>query len=335
MLAVFGTTPAGDTVHRISLRKGPLRAEVLTLGGIVQDLRLDGVPFPLVLGAESVEPYFGALRYCGGIVGRFANRISGGRFTVDGQSFDLSRNFLGKHTLHGGAQGSDVMLWSVAEQSDSHVRLELTLPEGHMGFPGTLAVTVTITLTDECALAFDITATTTSPTPCALAHHGYFNLDGGDDITGHRLQVLAERYTPVDDELIPDGPVRAVAETRFDFRQPQMIGWDGIDHNFCLSDTRRPLTPVARLWAAHSGLSMQVETTEPGLQVYDGGYLYVPDPVGLGGRRYGPNAGLALEAQAWPDAPNRPDFPDAILRPGQTYHQTTHYRFFPPQEARP
>lgn len=322
----FGTLPDGRQVQRVTLQDGGLTAQVLDLGAIVQDLRLDGVAYPLVLGAPDPSAYLGPARYFGAIVGRFANRIGGARFTLDGREYHTDSNFRGRHTLHGGANGTDLHLWRITAVEPASVTLGLDLPDGHMGFPGNISLTAGIALA-EGALCFTLTAQTNAPTPCSLAHHGFFDLDGMGDIRRHSLRIDADHILPVDDDLIPTGDIAPVAGSRFDFRQSHQIGDSGYDHNFCLSDGPRPLRPVAWL-EGESGVSMRIETTACGLQFYDGAYMR--DVPGLAGRTYGPHAGLALETQAWPDAPNHPHFPDAILRPGQTWQETTRYIFAAP-----
>jgi len=323
----FGKTPDNDAIQRVTLKGGGLKANILTYGATVQDLRLEGVAHPLVLGAPSIEPYFGPMKYFGAIVGRFANRIGQGRFLLDGHAYNVSRNWLSRHTLHGGEVGAGEKIWSIEDLTDSRVTMGLELADGDMGFPGHLTVHAKITLTEDCSLGFDIRATTTAATPCSFAHHGYFNLDGGPDITGHDLQIDAKAYLPVDDELIPTGEIRPVEGTKFDFRTRSEIGKRGLDHNFCLSDTRKPLRPVARLHSAESDLSMSVETTETGLQVYDAAYIPEAGLAGLDCQTYKPFAGVALETQVWPDAPGRSEFPDAILRPENEYRHQVRYVF--------
>ncbi len=318
-----GTLPDGRAVQRVTLRDGRLTADVLTLGATVRGLWLAGVPHSLVLGAADMADYLGPARYFGSIVGRFANRIGGARFTLDGAEYHTDPNFRGRHTLHGGSDGTDVQLWQIAALAADRVTLVLTLPDGHMGFPGTLQVTALIALEGD-ALCLDLSARTDAPTPCSLAHHGLFDLDGHGDIRDHTLSIAADHYLPVDPDLIPTGEIAPVAGTSFDFRTARQIGDAGHDHNFCLSDAARDIRPVARL-TGRNGLSMQVETTACGLQFYDGSHI--DGVAGLDGRRHGPHSGVALEAQAWPDAPNRPRFPDAILRPGRTWRQTTRYGF--------
>lgn len=321
--AIVATLPGGREVRRIPLRHGALRAEVLTLGAIVQGLWIEGLDHSLVLGAPKVESYLGPARYFGAIVGRFANRIGGARFAIDGREYRTDANFLGRHSLHGGSDGADVKIWRIEALAADSVTLGLTLSDGHMGFPGRLDATARIALTAD-ALSFDLSAQSDAPTPCSLTHHGMFDLDGTGDIRDHELMIEAGHYLPVDAELIPTGETLAVGGTDFDFRRLRRIGDAGYDHNFCLSDGPRPLRPVALL-RGRNGLAMRVETTACGLQLYDGAHIDgVPGPAG---RVYGAYAGLALEAQHWPDAPRRPGFPDCILRPGATFHQLTRYSF--------
>ncbi|WP_265501606.1 aldose epimerase family protein [Paracoccus beibuensis] len=322
MIAPFGTLPDGRAVDCVTLRDGALTARVLTLGAIVQDLRMEGVDHPLVLGCPDVADYVGRGRYLGAIVGRCANRIGDACFRLDGTLYRTDRNFRGRHTLHGGADGSDVQLWQVAALAPDWVTLCLVLPDGHMGFPGTLRITATIALAKN-ALAIELSAVTDRPTLCNLTHHGYFDLDGRGDIRDQQLRIDARQYLPVDDDLIPTGRVAPVEATAFDFRQSRVIGDAGYDHNFCLSAAPQSLRPVGAVTGRRLG--MEVLTTCTGLQFYDG--VQLDGVPGLDGRIYGPHAGLALEAQHWPDAPNHPDFPDIVLRPGDEFHSTTHYRF--------
>ncbi|MDP0930137.1 aldose epimerase family protein [Paracoccus onubensis] len=317
------TLPDGRAVQSIEIGSGGLSARILTLGAIVQDLRLDGVGHPLVLGSPCIEDYLGPTRYFGAIAGRFANRIGGGRFYLDGKEYSTDRNFIGRHTLHGGHDGAAFQNWRITSVAPDKVSLTLHLPDGHMGFPGNLHVQADIGLTAD-SLIIGITAETDAATPCSFAHHGYFDLDGGGDIRNHSLMIHADTYLPTNDELIPTGRIAPVAGTPFDFRDLRGIGSAGYDHNFCLSDGPQPLRPVARL-VGESGLGMRVETTACGLQLYDG--AGIKGVAGLGGRIYGPWAGVALETQHWPDAPNRPGFPSAILRPDKRYSETTIYRF--------
>ncbi|WP_163848461.1 aldose epimerase family protein [Pseudooceanicola aestuarii] len=317
----FGTTPDGQTVEALTLAGGGLTARLLTWGAVVQDLRLDGVDHPLVLGAPDLAPYLGPMLYFGAITGRFANRIAGGRFTQDGVTYHTDRNDPGG-TLHGGTHGTGQCLWQVLDHRPETATLGLTLPDGHMGFPGRIDIRATCALPGDGTLAFDLWARSDAPTPCSLTHHSYFTL-GGADVLDHRLTLHADHYLPVTGSGIPDGLPAPVSGTRFDFRQSRPLRPGGFDHNFCLAGPRGTLRPVARLDGP--SLSVEVATTECGLQVYDAGHIEALP--GLDGRTYGPHAGVALEPQAWPDAPNRADFPDATLRPGEDYRHQLRYRF--------
>jgi len=329
---IFGHLPDGRPVERVRLHGGALTAAVLTWGATVQDLRLTGVGHPLVLGAERPEPYLGPLAHAGAIVGRYANRIGGARFVLDGRTVHLSRNQQGRHCLHGGEGGTSRRLWTLADRDRASVTLTLSLPDGDMGFPGRLDLTATLTL-DDRALDIAIRATCDRATPCSLSHHGYFALDDTGTLDHHHLRVQADHWLPLDADLVPTGRIAPVAGTGDDFRHLRPLAGLDLDRNFCLSAARAPLRPVAWLTSTASGLTMQVETTEPGLQVHTAGHLPkpgAPGVPGLGGRRYGRHAGVALEAQHWPDAPNHPQFPPAILRPGMTDLHHTRYIFHGP-----
>jgi len=330
--ALFGTTAEGEAVQRFSIAGGGLSAKIINWGAAVQDLRLDGHDAPLVLGFESFDDYPAHSPYMGAIAGRYANRIRGGRFSIAGERHQTDTNFLDKHTLHGGAKGFGKRVWSVADSGADFVTLTLHSPDGDMGFPGALEATCTYRLKIPGALSVELTATADEATLCNLAHHSYFNLDDGgrSDTLAHRLMIAAGAYLPVDGEMIPTGVVQPVAGTDFDFRVARTLRIEGrdtaYDHNFCLAAARGPLRQAAWAQGAQSGVEMEVWTTEPGLQFYDGSRV-ARDAAGLGGRRYAAHAGFALEPQIWPDSPNRPYFPQAILWPGQIYRQTTEYRF--------
>ena len=329
----FGTTEAGETVHRIRISGDGLDARVMTWGAVVQDLRLDGHAPPLVLGFADFSDYPAHSPYFGAIAGRTANRIAEGRFTLDGRDFQLDRNFLGRHNLHGGAKGFGKRVWTFADHGADFVTLELTSADGDMGYPGRLTARCTYRLAGG-ALSVTLEAEAEAPTLCNLAQHSYFNLDdgGAGTILHHRLRIAADSFLPVDDGMIPTGEIRPVAGTDHDFRAARPIAREaaGIqvlyDHNFCLSPARTALRPVASVCAARSGLRMDVATTEPGMQFY-AGHKLSPGVAGLDGIRYAPWSGLCLEAQVWPDAPNHPGFPSMELRPGDTCRQQTDYRF--------
>jgi aldose 1-epimerase len=330
---VFGAMPDGTAVHRIRIRGGGLSAAILTYGAVLQDLRLEGHDAPLVLGFERFEDYPAHSPYFGAVVGRYANRIRGGRFTIDGERYQADTNFLGKHTLHGGSAGTAKRVWRLGEQGADFVTLHLTDPAGWMGFPGTLEIAATYRLKAGGILELSLEATTDQPTLCNLSHHSYFNLDdgGSGDILGHRLMLNAGAYLPVDDELIPIGVVQPVEGTPFDFKQARPIRRresDAVDydHNFCLTSARGPLRQATWAQAERSGVEMECWTTEPGIQFY-AGHKAAREVPGLGRRMYKANAGFCLEGQVWPDAPNRPYFPQALLRPGEKSSQVTQYRF--------
>lgn len=327
MTEIWGHMPDGRAVHRVTLTGGGLTAHVLTYGAVLQDLRLEGHDAPLVLGFPNFAPYLTDSPYFGATAGRFANRIRDGHLELDGQSYQLDTNDGGRHTLHGGVEGLGGHLWEIDTAAEDHVTLKAVLPDGHMGFPGTLTCAVTFALLDGGTLDIQMRAETDKTTLCSLAHHSYFVLDDADTVSEHHLQIAAENYTPVDDTLIPTGEVAPVAGTRFDFRETASLSQaHPVDHNFCLSKARQPLRRVARLQSLASGLQMDCLTTEPGLQVYDGGGIATVTR-GLRGHQMGACAGLALEPQVWPDAHHHKNFPQAVLRPGETYHQHTQFVF--------
>jgi len=323
----FGCTESGEPVNRISIKNAGMTACILTYGATVQDLRLEGIGHPLVLGSDTIEPYFDQMRYFGATVGRFANRIAEGRFQIGASSFSVPGNWKGSHALHGGAVGTAQKLWTIENILHDRTKLSLILRDGEMGFPGEMLVSVEFLVGNNQTLHMTIDAKSTKPTPCSFTHHGYFNLSGNADISDHELNIHASHYLPVDADLIPTGEIKSVDGTEFDFRKMRCLSEVSLDHNFCVSNVKRPLRRVASLRSRSNGLTMAVETTEPGLQVYCGGYIPESGLPGTGGRTYGPFAGLALEPQAWPDAPNNPEFPSAILHPDETYRHELAYCF--------
>ena len=325
MATRFGTLPDGSPVLRATISAHGLTVSVITLGASVQDLRFAGIDHPLVIGYPELEPYLGEGRYCGAIVGRYANRIAHGRAMLDGQELHLDRNQDGRHTLHGGHDGSGTRNWMLAAEDSEMVAMADHLPAGHMGFPGAMLVRATYRILPGPVLKLTILATADELTLCNFAQHSYFNLDGKPTIAGHSLHVPAQSWLPVDADLIPLGPPAPVEDTHLDSRRPVLLGGrlEGppIDHNLCLSDRRR-IYPQKVATLRAGGMTMNVRSTEPGLQVYTANH-FSPGATGIGGVPYGAHAGVALESQIWPDAPNHPEYPSAVLRPGQLYRQVT------------
>lgn len=325
MVAKAGAAEDGRAVHSITLSEGGLALRLLTLGATVQDLRLEGVDRPLVLGAEGPAAYAGPLLYAGAIVGPVANRIGGASARVGGRLCRFEANE-GPTLLHSGASGLHARIWEIEATGPDHATLICHLGDGDGGFPGNRTIRAAFALSAPGTLTLTLTAESDAATLLNLAHHGYWNLDGTADMRGHRLSVRADTYLGTDASLIPEGLPRPVDGTPFDLREGRKLSdMPPLDHNFCLAPARRPVTEAATLTGG-SGVRLRIETTEPGLQVYDGRHLAVLPGLGLGGRGYGRFAGIALEPQLWPDAPNRPDFPPALLRPGETYRQVTRFR---------
>jgi aldose 1-epimerase len=322
-IGVFGRLPDGRPVDRVALRAGALSVSVLTLGAILQDVRLAWVGWPLVLGAPALGAYLGPMGYFGAVVGPVANRISGAAVTIAGRRHALVANEGGRTTLHGGPLGTHARPWRIAAADAASVTLALDLPDGDEGFPGNRALAATYAIDDDAGLTVTLAATTDAATPLNLAPHPYWNLDGSGTVVGHRLRIAADRYLPTRD-CIPDGPPAPVSGV-FDLRAGRAVAPDDAwDHNFCLSDRQQARRPVAWL-TGRSGLTLAVETTEPGLQVHAAAGMSTAPWAGHGGVPYGPRGGIALEPQGWPDAPNRADFPPVILQPGGRAVQQTRF----------
>lgn len=303
-------------------------AAILDWGATLRDLVVplaDGTRRRVVLGYERLEDYRANPAYLGAIVGRHANRIAGGRFELDGRRHQLTLNEDGRTHLHGGIVGFSHRPWQIAGRTAASVTLTLTSADGDQGYPGTVNATCTYTLSAPATLTVELSATTDAPTPVNLAHHSYFALAEGGDIRGHRLQLGAAHYTPVDATQIPTGQIAAVAGTPFDFRAGRAIDDLPLDDNFVLAGDG----PAAIVTAPDGRLQLTVTTDAPGLQVYDGRGLR-PSGPGIGGQAHFPYAGLALEPQHFPDSPNQPGFPDVILRPGATWRQHSTFRFATP-----
>jgi aldose 1-epimerase len=328
---LFATLPDGRPVEEVVIAAGGLTAAVISWGATVRDLRLAGVGHPLTLGFETFDPYPRHGAHFGAIAGRCANRIGGARLALGGRTYALDRNDGANH-LHGGLAGFGVRPWTVAAAGPDRVTLTLVSPDGDGGYPGRVAATCVYRVAPPATLVVELSAETDAPTIVNLAQHCYFALDGRGDARAHRLAVAADRFTPTGPDLIPTGAVAPVAGTPWDFRAARPIGLPGApayDGNLVLADARRAAPAFAARLTGADGVSLELWTTEPGLQLYDAGSLDCPFP-GLGGRRYGPHAGVCLEAQLWPDALGRPGFPSPVLAPGARYAQVTEYRFRPP-----
>jgi aldose 1-epimerase len=339
--APFGQLPDGTPVESFTLRNTHgVEVRAISYGAIIVSLRVPdraGRFDDVVLGHDDLAGYLARSAYFGAVVGRYGNRIAKGRFTLDGKTYTLATNN-GPNHLHGGVKGFDKVVWKGEPASTAEgasVTFRYTSPDGEEGYPGTLAVRVTYTLSDRDELSFEYAATTDKPTPVNLTQHSYFNLaGGGSDILGHELTIEADRFTPVDATLIPTGQLAPVSGTPFDFRRPTAIGarigqddeqlrrGGGYDHNFVLNRAREGLVRVARLADPKTGRTMDIQTTEPGLQFYSGNFLD-GTIVGKGGVAYKHRSGLCLETQHFPDSPNQPSFPSTILRPGRQYRSKT------------
>jgi len=320
--------------------------QAMNYGGIIVSLRVPdrkGQLTDIVLGHNKAEGYIPNPPYLGAIVGRYANRIANGTFTLDGKTYTLPKND-GPNTLHGGTTRTfDKVMWDGEPlRGKNGVAFTYVSKDGEEGFPGNLKVTVTYTLTDGDALIIDYKATTDKATPINVSQHSYFNLkgEGNGDILDHEIMINADKFTPVDKSLIPTGELRPVKGTPFDFSKPTRIGaridenyeqlvlGHGYDHNFVLNDKpkQNDLVLAARVHEATSGRSLEVWTTQPGVQFYTGNFLD-GSVIGKAGHVYKRRYGFCLETQHFPDSPNHPDFPNTILKPGETFHQTTVFKF--------
>ncbi len=318
-----------------------IEARIMTYGATLVSLKTPdraGRLANIILGFDTIDPYVAGVPYFGATVGRYANRIAGGRFTLDGKTYQLAAND-GPNSLHGGVKGFDKRVWKAQLLNSARgnaLRLTYVSADSEEGYPGQLTAHVTYRLGEDDTLSIAFDATATAPTPVNLANHAYFNLSGdpGRPILDQVLTIDADRFTPVDATLIPTGELRAVAGTPFDFRTPHIIGnriaaedeqlgrGHGYDHNWVLNKPRAgAMTRAAVLRDPASGREIELRTTQPGLQFYSGNFLD-GKPAG-GGTVFAHRTGLCLETQHFPDSPNHPAFPATILRPGQTYSETT------------
>lgn len=337
----YGKTADGEAVDLFVLDNGKgMIVKVISYGAAITEIHVPdragksadvNLGFADIAGWQSKgNPFFGA------IAGRYANRIAGGKFTLDGKEYTLAKNN-GPNHLHGGVKGFDKAVWKVEGHGAGSVTFSHTSPDGDEGYPGKLHAEVRYTLTPDNELRIDYKATTDKTTVVNLTNHAYFNLagHGSGDVLGHELTLNASRYTPTDDTLIPTGKIEAVKGTPFDFTTPRTIGSRiakaggnpvGYDLNFVLDGGGRKLAPAATVYEAKSGRVMRMFTTEPGVQFYSGNFLD-GTVKGKDGAIYKKHAGFCLEAQKFPDSPNQKAFPSAALKPGETYTQTTIYQF--------
>ena len=338
---VFGRMPDGTVVEELTLRDGPVSCRIITYGGAVRSLTVpdrDGNPVDVVLGFDTLEDYMAQDKYLGALVGRYANRIGGASFTLNGVEHKLAAND-GANSLHGGNVGFDKQMWTVERLTDSSVVLSLVSPDGQEGYPGTLAVAVAYTLAFG-GLDIAYRARCDRDTVCNLTNHSYFNLSGhgSGPVEDHYIRMFCSRYTPVAPGLIPTGELVAVKGTPMDLETAQPIGArigesfeqlavaGGYDHNWVIDGWDETLRPFARVWSPETGIMMEASTSMPGVQFYTGNFLN-GCPAGKGGAVYGRRCGFCLEAQFFPDSPNWPEFPSAVLKAGEEYRHKTVYRF--------
>ncbi len=340
----FGKTPDGTEVGLYVLKnENGMTAKIMTYGATLIELDVpdrNGKFADVVLGFDTLDGYLAGHPFFGSTVGRVANRIAKGKFTLDGKDYKLATNN-GPNHLHGGLKGFDKVVWKETGWGEAPgeplIRLSYISKDGEEGYPGTLKAEVTYTLTAKNELRIDYKATTDKATPVNLTNHSYFNLagQGAGDILGHELVINADKYTPADDTLIPTGEIKSVKDTPLDFTKLTPLGKHigeikadpvGYDHNFVLWSMGKKLDLAARVVEPKSGRVMEVLTTEPGVQLYTGNFLD-GKLKGKGGAVYKKHTGFCLETQHFPDSVNQPKFPSVILKPGETYQTTTVYRF--------
>jgi aldose 1-epimerase len=343
--ASFGALADGTPIEKVTLTNGAgVSATVMTLGATLQSLIVpdrQGKPADVVLGYDTAAEYLANPQYFGASVGRFANRVAKGRFSLDGKQYTLETND-GPNHLHGGIAGFDKRVWSIMSVKsgpEAEVVLGYRSPDGEGGYPGTLLATAAYSLNEANELRVEYRAETDKPTIVNLTNHALFNLAGEGSALGHLLTMQASRYTPVDETLIPTGELAPVEGTPFDFRKATRIEarirdgkneqiriGRGYDHNFVIDGEFGAMRPVLRLEDPHSGRVMEIDSTSPGLQFYSGNFLN-GTVIGKGGQVYRQGDGHALEPQGFPDAPNQTGFPSARLNPGQKYSNVMIFRF--------
>jgi aldose 1-epimerase len=343
--SAFGKLPDGTPIELYTLRNSHgMEATIMTYGGIVTSLKVPdkhGKFDDVVLGYDNLDGYLKSSPYFGALIGRYGNRIAKGKFSLDGVEYNLPVNNA-PNTLHGGLKGFDKRVWTARPLPTANgpsLILTYVSRNGEEGFPGNLLVTAVYSVTEENALRIDFTATTDQKTVVNLTHHSYFNLRGGGDVLSHIVYINADKFTPVDNSLIPTGKLRPVAGTPFDFRKPTMIGariantndeqmvfGNGYDHNWVLNKPANGLSLAADVSELTTGRTMEVWTTAPGVQFYTGNFLD-GSITGKGGKVYNFRDAFCFEAQHYPDSPNHPSFPTTELKPGETYENTIIYKF--------
>ncbi|MDF7801962.1 galactose mutarotase [Pontiellaceae bacterium B1224] len=331
----FGTTADGQAVDAYLLESGSIAVRVITYGATIVSIEApdsDGNVDDLVCGFDTIEEYQSdANPYFGACCGRFANRIAEGKFSIDGEEYSLALNN-GPNSLHGGLVGFDKKVWNAEIVGDA-VKMSLVSPDGEEGYPGTLTVELTYSLSAENELRLEYAASTDKKTVLNLTNHSYFNLAGKGSVHDHYISINADRYTVVDDDSTPSGELRPVVGTEMDLLESKPIGENinavqglGYDHNYCINQKKAgELTLAAFVCDPESGRTMECWTTEPGVQFYTANY--VENVKGKNGAYYAKHEAFCLETQHYPDSPNHPDFPPTELAPGETYTQTTIYTF--------
>lgn len=342
---IFGTTPFGEEVTEFTMsnRQG-MELKVINYGCTITQLKVpnrNGVYGDIVLGYDHLEGYLQSNAYLGCVAGRFANRIALGKFSLEGREFRLAQN-LPPHHLHGGVRGFSHAVWAAEEietEEGMGIRFSHMSPDGDEGYPGNLHVEVTYMLGDDDTLSFAYHAVTDQPTIINLTQHTYFNLNGGEEsILDHQLLIHADHFLPVDETMIPTGEIRNVTDSPFDFRIQKAVGRDinhtdaqlmigrGYDHCWVFNNPSGELHHAATLNDAFSGRSMDVYTTEPGMQMYTANFLQ-SEVAGKNNTELTPRRGLCLETQHFPDSPNQPSFPSVVLQPGEKYNSKTLLKF--------
>lgn len=338
----FGVMPDGTAVQQYTLTAGALSCDIITFGGSLRALRApdrNGKIVDVLLGFDTLESYRTHGKSFGALVGRYANRIGGAKFTLNGITYPLVANDHGVNHLHGGGLGYNRRVWKVESAADDALTLSLFSPDGEEGYPGDLMIQAAYTLTAE-GLTIDYRAKCGQDTVCNLTNHAYFNLSGHDSgpVLDQTIQLLADRYTPTDALSIPTGELAAVDGTPMDLRQPtpigahidedfiQLVQAGGYDHNWIANGQAGALRPIARAVSPATGIAMEVLSTLPGVQFYTGNYLE-GCPAGKGGAAYGHRWGFCLETQFFPDSPNHENFPSSVLKAGEVFNSTTSFRF--------